>query len=49
LKTWFLASGSVPPGGSWTMEDIAPGGGVHGWTAQGPNYSGVNLQIRRKA
>ncbi len=42
LKTSFIASGGLASDGSWMLEDIAPGRGYR-WTAQGPNYSTVNL------
>ncbi len=43
LKTSFTTSGGLPSDGSWTLEDIAPGRGIYRWTAQGPNYAGINL------
>jgi hypothetical protein len=43
LKTSFAASGSLPSDGSWVLEDIVPRPGIYRWTAQGPNYSVVNL------
>ena len=43
LKTSFTASGGLPSDGSWLLEDISPGPGIYRWTAQGPNYAGVNL------
>ena len=43
LKTSFTTSGSLPSDGSWTMEDISPGARIYRWSAQGPNYSAVNL------
>jgi hypothetical protein len=42
LKTSFTASGGLASDGSWTLEDVAPGHGYR-WTANGPNYSAVNL------
>ena len=42
LKTSFFASGGLASDGNWMLEDIAPGRGYR-WTAQGPNYSAVNL------
>jgi hypothetical protein len=42
LKTSFTASGGLASDGSWTLEDISPGRGYR-WTANGPNYSAVNL------
>ena len=43
LRTSFITSGSLPSDGSWTMEDISPGARIYRWSAQGPNYSAVNL------
>jgi hypothetical protein len=43
LKTSFTASGGLASDGSWTLEDIAPKGGGYRWSAQGPNYSAINL------
>jgi hypothetical protein len=43
LKTSFIASGGLASDGSWALEDIAPKGGGYRWTAQGPNYSAINL------
>ncbi len=42
LKTSFTASGGLASDGNWMLEDIAPGHGYR-WTAQGPNYSAINL------
>jgi hypothetical protein len=42
LKTSFSASGGLVSDGSWMLEDIAPGRGYR-WTAQGPNYSAINI------
>jgi len=42
LKTSFIASGGLASDGSWTLEDISPGR-KYRWTANGPNYSAVNL------
>ena len=42
LKTSFRASGGLASDGNWLLEDIAPGRGYR-WTAQGPNYSAINL------
>jgi hypothetical protein len=47
LKTTFIASGSSSSSGTWQLEDISPGAGLYRWTAQGPNYSAVNLQSNR--
>lgn len=43
LRTFFTASGGLASDGSWMLEDIAPKGGGYRWTAQGPNYSAINL------
>jgi hypothetical protein len=43
LKTSFTASGGQASDGTWALEDIAPKGGGYRWTAQGPNYSAINL------
>ncbi|HMC61505.1 MAG TPA: hypothetical protein VKJ01_20105 [Candidatus Solibacter sp.] len=42
LKTSFSASGGLVSDGSWMLEDMARGRGYR-WTAQGPNYSAINL------
>ena len=47
LKTTFTASGSSSSSGVWQLEDISPGAGLYRWTAQGPNFSAVNLQANR--
>ena len=47
LKTTFTASGSSSADGIWQLEDTSPGAGLYRWTAQGPNYSAVNLQANR--
>lgn len=47
LKTSFTVSGSSPSGGVWQEEDVSPGAGQYRWTAQGPNYSAVNLNANR--
>ncbi len=43
LKTSFIASGGLASDGNWVLEDTAPKGGGYRWTAQGPNYSAINL------
>jgi hypothetical protein len=43
LKTSFTATGGLASDGNWALEDIAPKGGGYRWTAQGPNYSAINL------
>jgi len=47
LKTTFTVSGSSPSAGLWQEEDVSPGAGLYRWTAQGPNYSAVNLTVSR--
>jgi hypothetical protein len=42
LKTSFIASGGLASDGSWMLEDISRGRRYR-WTANGPNYSAVNL------
>jgi hypothetical protein len=42
LRTSFSASGGLASDGNWMLEDISPGRGYR-WTAQGPNYSAINL------
>jgi hypothetical protein len=42
LKTSFSSSGSLASEGNWVLDDISPGRGYR-WTAQGPNYSAINL------
>jgi hypothetical protein len=42
LKTSFTTSGGLASDGNWMLEDLAPGHGYR-WTAQGPNYSAINL------
>jgi len=42
LKTFFSSSGGLASDGTWTLEDIAAGR-AYRWTAQGPNYSAINL------
>ena len=47
LKTTFTVSGSSPSAGLWQEEDVSPGASLYRWTAQGPNYSAVNLTANR--
>lgn len=42
LKTSFTSSGGLASDGSWVLEDMARGT-KYRWSAQGPNYSGINL------
>ena len=42
LKTTFISSGGLASDGNWVLEDTARGR-KYRWTAQGPNYSAVNL------
>jgi hypothetical protein len=42
LKTSFSTSGGLSSDGNWMLEDMARGRHYR-WTAQGPNYSAVNL------
>lgn len=43
LNTTFTTSGGLSSDGNWALEDVAPRGGGYRWTAQGPNYSAINL------
>ena len=43
MKTTFTSYGGSASDGTWVLEDVSPGRNVYRWTAQGPNYSGVNL------
>ena len=47
LKTTFTASGSSSSDGMWQLENTSPAGALYRWTAQGPNYSSVNLNANR--
>jgi hypothetical protein len=47
LKTTFIASGSSSSDGVWQLEDTSPSAGLYRWTAQGPNFSVVNLHANR--
>jgi hypothetical protein len=42
LKTSFSASGGLQSDGNWILEDISRGH-MYRWTANGPNYSAINL------
>jgi hypothetical protein len=42
LKTTFISSGGLASDGNWMLEDTARGR-KYRWTAQGPNFSAVNL------
>ncbi len=42
LKTSFTSSGGPASDGNWLLDDISPGR-AYRWTAQGPNYSAINL------
>jgi len=46
LKTTFTATGSSTSSGVWQLEDMSVAG-FYRWTAQGPNFSAVNLQANR--
>ena len=46
LKTTFTAMRSAASDGIWQLEDMSRGGSYR-WTAQGPNYSIVNLYSNR--
>jgi hypothetical protein len=46
LKTTFTAMRSSTSDGIWQLEDMSRAGSYR-WTAQGPNYSGVNLYSNR--
>lgn len=48
MKTTFTSYGGSASDGTWTLEDVSPGRNVYRWTAQGPNYSGVNLYTESK-
>ena len=42
LKTSFISSGGLASDGNWSLEDTSAGH-KYRWTANGPNYSAVNL------
>jgi len=42
LKTTFISSGGLASDGNWVLQDTARGR-MYRWTAQGPNFSTVNL------
>jgi hypothetical protein len=42
LKTSFVSSGGLASDGNWTLEDISRGR-MYRWTAQGPNYSAIQM------
>src|SRR5262249_50597360 len=42
LRTSFSTSGGRGPDGNWMLEDTARGR-AYRWTADGPNYSAINL------
>jgi hypothetical protein len=46
LKTTFTVSGSLSAG-QWQMEDMSPSATLYRWTAEGPEYSAVNLNVNR--
>ncbi len=46
LKTTFTVSGSLSAG-QWQMEDMSPAANLYRWTAEGPGYSAVNLNVNR--
>ncbi|HUI78808.1 MAG TPA: hypothetical protein VLY24_12855 [Bryobacteraceae bacterium] len=43
LKTNFTSYGSSSSDGAWSLEDTSPARKVYRWTAQGPNYSVIDL------
>jgi hypothetical protein len=46
LKTTFSVSGPLSTG-QWQLEDTSPGAELYRWTAQGPGYSAINLNVSR--
>lgn len=46
LKTSFTVSGPLSTG-QWQLDDTSPGAELYRWTAQGPGYSVVNLNVNR--
>ncbi len=46
LKTTFTVSGSLSSG-VWQEEDASPAKKVYRWSAQGPGYSAVNMNVNR--
>jgi hypothetical protein len=46
LKTTVTVSGPLSSG-QWQLEDTSPEGGLYRWTAEGPGYSAVNLNVNR--
>jgi hypothetical protein len=47
LKTSFVSYSSSSSDGQWLLEDISPGGNIYRWTAQGPSFSGVFLNVNK--
>jgi len=47
LKTTFTVTASSPSDGKWQLEDTSPGANLYRWTAQGPNYSAVHLNVNQ--
>jgi hypothetical protein len=47
LKTSFVSYGSSSSDGQWLLEDMSPGGNIYRWTAQGPSFAGVFLNVNR--
>jgi hypothetical protein len=47
LKTSFISYGSSSSDGQWLLEDMSPGGNIYRWTAQGPSFSGVFLNVNK--
>jgi hypothetical protein len=43
MKSSFLSTSD----GAWQLEDESPGRGSYRWTAQGGNYSGINLNVNQ--
>jgi hypothetical protein len=46
LKTSFTVSGPLSSG-QWQLEDTSPAADLYRWTAQGPGYSAINLNVSR--
>jgi hypothetical protein len=46
LKTSFTVSGPLSSG-QWQLEDTSPAAELYRWTAQGPGYSAINLNVSR--
>lgn len=45
VKTSFTSYGSSSSDGKWILDDTSPGANIYRWTAEGPSFSGIFLNV----